>query len=51
MQMSDKLQFVRLFNKFVVRASGGSLYLGFRLITNFRLKESVGKKSWTPERE
>src|SRR5437667_1083214 len=27
--------------KFVVRPSGGSLYLGFRLITNFRLKAEL----------
>src|SRR5437867_5349229 len=27
--------------EFVVRPSGGSLYLGFRLITNFRLKAEL----------
>src|SRR5437867_2165333 len=31
----------RLCKKFVVRPSGGSLYLGFRLITNFRLKAEL----------
>src|SRR5207247_11348301 len=31
----------RLCEKFVVRPSGGSLYLGFRLITNFRLKAEL----------
>src|SRR3989442_813563 len=31
----------RLCGKFVVRPSGGSLYLGFRLITNFRLKAEL----------
>src|SRR5437773_3164498 len=30
-----------LCEKFVVRPSGGSLYLGFRLITNFRLKAEL----------